>query len=353
MFKLFSVRSLTNTLPYTEKFKNQESIKPDLPKRKTVTISFRMANHDANLDSPHSSKDKRSALEYSETVLTTDQEQEIMSCSLVLSSVGISHRVSQTQESQVLHVSAENLHAARFQIQAYLYENRNWPPQPVASANSFTPLLQPPTLLLVGCLALLYSVTGPWSAHSFWFTEGAGDAEAILQKGEYYRLITALTLHADIVHLLGNCLFGGFLFHFFCKLTGNGLGLFAMLFTATLANYINVVLHGNNHLFVGFSTAVFAIIGMLAMISRNYRTGKRYLHMLPFMAGAALLAMIGSSGERTDLGAHLFGLLCGMASGWFLGRPTLLELRQSLLFQTILFGSSIGIIFTAWKIALL
>ncbi len=312
-----------------------------------------MSKHDANPDSPNASKDNSSALEYSETVLTTDQEQDIMSCSLVLSSVGISHRVSQTQENQVLHVSAENLHAARFQIQAYLYENRNWPPKPVSSTGSFTPLLQPPTLLLLGSLALLYSVTGPWSAHSVWFTEGAGDADAILQKGEYYRLITALTLHADTAHLLGNCLFGGFLYHFFCKLTGNGLGLFAMLCTATLANYINVVLHGNNHLFVGFSTAVFAIIGMLTMISRNYRTGKRYVQILPFMAGAALLAMIGSSGERTDLGAHFFGLLCGMVSGWFLSRPTLLKLRQSMLFQAILFASSISIIFTAWKIALI
>ncbi|HID02914.1 MAG TPA: rhomboid family intramembrane serine protease, partial [Desulfobacterales bacterium] len=292
-----------------------------------MTIPFRMPNYDSNLGKPGSTEETPDP-EYSEIVLTTNREQEVMSCSLVLSAVGISHKVIQTHDNLLLQVTAEDQHAARFQIQAYRSENRNWPPKPATSTNNFTPLLQPPTLLLLGCLALLYSVTGPWSAHSFWFSQGAGNAEAILQKGEYYRLITALTLHADTVHLLGNCFFGGFLFHFFCRLTGNGLGLFAMLLTATLANYINVVLHGSNHLFVGFSTAVFAIIGMFTMISREYRTGKRYLHILPFMAGAALLAMIGSSGERTDLGSHLFGLLCGMASGWFLGRPTLLELRK-------------------------
>jgi len=310
-----------------------------------------MSKYDSNPDVLNSSEEIPDP-EYSETVLTTNREQEAVSCSLVLSAVGISHKLSQTAENLFLQVTAENLHAARFQIHEYQNENRNWPPKPVTSTNNFTPLLQPPTLLLLGCLALLYSITGPWSQHSFWFSQGAGDAEAILQKGEYYRLITALTLHADTVHLLGNCFFGGFLFHFFCRLTGNGLGLFAMLFTATLANYINVVVHGSNHLFVGFSTAVFAIIGMLAMISREYRTGKRYLHILPFMAGAALLAMIGSSGERTDLGAHLFGLLCGMVSGWFLGRPALLELRKSMFFQCILFFSSAGIIFAAWKLAL-
>ncbi len=328
-----------------------ESIKAHLPKRTTVTIFIRMPTYDAPHNTP-APAEETSDPEYSETVMTTNREQEAISCSLVLSAVGISHKLSQTAEDLFLQVTADNLHAARFQIHEYQNENRNWPPKPVTSTENFTPLLQPPTLLLLGCLALLYSVTGPWSAHSIWFIQGAGDAEAILQKGEYYRLITALTLHADTVHLLGNCLFGGFLFHFFCRLTGNGLGLFAILFTATLANYLNVVLHGSHHLFVGFSTAVFAIIGMLSMISREYRTGKRYLRILPFMAGAALLAMIGSSGERTDLGAHLFGLLCGLVSGWFLGRPSLMKLRESMLFQSILFCFSAGILFAAWKVAL-
>ena len=43
----------------------------------------------------------------------------------------------------------------------------------------------------------------------------AGDSAAILNNFQLYRLVTALTLHADIVHLLGNCFLGGFLLHFF------------------------------------------------------------------------------------------------------------------------------------------
>ncbi len=285
-------------------------------------------------------------------IFTTREEQEALSCSLMLSSVGISHRVSQLPDNMVLSVAVDDAQEAKAQIKAYLHENRNWPPKPSTHHDTFSPLLQPPTLLLVGGLALFYTVTGPWADHSIYFSGGAGDAEAILQNGEYYRLVTALTLHADTVHLLGNCLFGGFLFHFFCKLTGNGLGLFSMLLTATLANFINVLLHGSHHLFVGFSTAVFAVIGMLAMISHGHRTDSRYLRIMPFMAGAALLAMIGSSGERTDLGAHLFGLCCGLAAGWFLGRPSLLKLRKSLLFQTSLFIGSVATIIIAWKSAL-
>ncbi len=282
-------------------------------------------------------------------VFATDDEQEALSCSLTLSSVGISHTYTETPNNLILSVTADNAAEADDQLKAYLNENKNWPPKPATTAGDFSPLLQPPTLLLVGSLALLYTVTGPWSGHSPWFSNGAGDADAILNAAQYYRLLTALTLHADVVHLLGNCLFGGFLFHFFCKLTGNGLGLFSMLLTATLANYINVVLHGDSHLFVGFSTAVFAIIGMLAMISRGHRRNKRYLRLLPFMAGAALLAMIGSSGERTDLGAHFFGLSCGLIFGWILSKPVILKMRQSLILQSTLFLLSIAAILIAWN----
>ena len=289
---------------------------------------------------------------YSETVLATRDEQDIMACSLVLSSVGISHRVGSSSENIFLQVSAPDLHAAHFQIQSYRDENRNWPPKADTSVKNFEPFLQPPTLLLVGALALFFSVTGPWSAHSNWFIQGAGDAARILQQHEYYRLVTALTLHADTVHLLGNCLFGGFLFHFFCRLTGNGLGLFSMLLTASLGNYINVCLHGDEHLFIGFSTAVFAIIGMLAMLGRHGRVSKHYIRVIPFMAGAALLAMIGSSGERTDLGAHLFGLCSGFVMGWILGRPFFLRLRESIWLQTCLFLLSCAIITVSWQAAL-
>ncbi|MEN8199060.1 MAG: rhomboid family intramembrane serine protease [Thermodesulfobacteriota bacterium] len=287
-----------------------------------------------------------------ETVYVTREDSHALSCSLVLSSTGINHHLTRDGETILLNVAQGDSREARRQILAYEDENRNWPPKPETSADDFQPLMEPPTLLLVGALALFFTVTGPWAGHSVWFKAGAGDAEAILRNGEWYRLITALTLHADTVHLLGNCLFGGFLYHFFCKLTGNGLGLFTMLVTATLANLINVTLHGGAHLFVGFSTAVFAIIGMLAMISRTHRSSTRHLHLLPYMAGASLLAMIGSSGERTDLGAHFFGLCCGLPVGWLLTRPYLLQLRRSFAFQTLLFLFACATIIFAWQCAL-
>ena len=60
------------------------------------------------------------------------------------------------------------------------------------------------------------------------------------------------------------------------------------------------------------------------------------------MAGAALLAMLGSSGERTDLGSHLFGLLSGLVIGLFIALKPLKQLRQSPFMQIAFFITAIS-----------
>jgi membrane associated rhomboid family serine protease len=287
-------------------------------------------------------------------ILTTDLEETALIWNLVLSAVQIPHHIHRADNANwQLFVAANKELRAIHEIESYFAENRDWPPAPPIPDNDFTPLLQPPTLLLIGAMILFFSVTGPWEKHSLWFTQGAGHGARILQDGEWWRLLTALTLHADTVHLLSNCLIGGWLIHFFCRLTGTGLGLCSLLLTAGGANLINVIIHGPDHQFVGFSTAVFAVIGMLATLSHQARkkfTGAHFL--IPIMAGAALLAALGSSGERTDLGAHLFGLLCGLIAGHILGGEPLRSLRHSFLFQSLSFLLFLTLLIGSWLLAL-
>lgn len=286
-------------------------------------------------------------------ILTTENKETAAIWSLVLSAVQIPHHLHHDTNNWQLWVTADKELRAIHELESYFAENKDWPPRPPAPDNDFVPLLQPPTLLLIGGLILFFSITGPWEKHSLWFVQGAGNGERILQQGEWWRLLTALTLHADTVHLLGNCLIGGWLIHFFCRLTGTGLGLFAMLLAAGGGNLINTLIRGPEHQFVGLSTAVFAVIGMLAVLTHQGRkkfTGRHFL--IPFMAGMALLAMLGSSGERTDLGAHLFGLLCGLVFGHFLSREPLHSLRHSLLFQSICLLFFLSLLISSWLLAL-
>ena len=83
------------------------------------------------------------------------------------------------------------------------------------------------------------------------------------------------------------------------------------------------------------------------------RTMHYFQHFfMPVMAGLALLALLGSSGERTDLGAHLFGLLCGLAMGSMVYFPAYDKLRRSVLCQFLLATACLTVPFIAWFSAL-
>jgi rhomboid protease GluP len=272
--------------------------------------------------------------------------------SLVLSSVDITHRIQYTSADDIeIYVATKQRERALYELAAYDSENQNWPPS--NQPDTFVPTFRAMSSVIIGSLVCIYGFSGDWDLQSFWFQKGAGDSAAILNNFELYRLVTALTLHSNIVHLMGNCFLGAILLHFFFHLTGNGIGLFAILITATTANLINVLVHGPGHLFVGFSTAIFSVIGMLCTISFALRTKRPTLHFfMPLMSGFALLAFLGSSGERTDLGAHLFGLLCGLVAGNFVRLPIFISLRSSFFTQTLLGAFTLAVFSACWLIPL-
>ncbi len=274
--------------------------------------------------------------------------EQLNTCSLILSAVGISHRIQPISAQHFeIFVSISDLQKAADELQDYEEENLHWPPSP--TYDNYAPVFRAMAPIVAALLIYIYGLSGEWSKESIWFASGAGDSAAILSSHQYYRLITALTLHADAVHLLGNCFLGSFMLHFLLLATGNGIGLFSVLVTSTLANFINVLLHGPGHHFVGFSTAVFVVIGMLCTI-RFADNAKQSMFplLMPVMAGFALLALLGSSGERTDLGAHLFGLLCGLITGNIVRLKHFTKWRGSISIQIILVLLCLFIIWASW-----
>ena len=287
------------------------------------------------------------------TVLSTTRRELIERCSLVLSAKSISHQIRNGINGNTqITVSADDAEKARYQLHKYIEENKNWPPPQIEVRHpSFPSFL--PTVLLIASLAWFHMVTGPWHPSSIWFAAGANDATAVIDGGQWFRLLTSLTLHADFSHLAGNCLIGGLLVYFFLQIQGIGLGLAAILLSGVLGNAINVAAHGGNHLSVGFSTAVFAIIGMLSMyqlIEQRQPLGIRFF--IPLMAGAGLLAMLGSSGVRTDLGSHFFGLLSGLGFGLLLAIKPIKQMRHLPFLQIFLLIVVVIVIMSSWRQAL-
>jgi rhomboid protease GluP len=291
----------------------------------------------------------------SRSVCDTRDRELLHLYSLVLSAADIPHVIrAGSLSGWAIDVSIDDFPRADEELRRYEAENSNWPERPPPQ-DDYSPFFRAQAILISCSLMLLYAVTGPWTANTLWFERGAVAGARIIEHGEYYRLLTGLTLHADLVHLLGNCLLGGFLIHFFFLLLGNGIGLAALLLSSCLANYLNVIGHGQHHHSVGFSTAVFAVIGMLSALNyRHHRFTRPARLLLPIMAGTAMLAMLGSGSEdgRTDLGAHFYGLLCGLALGTVLGIEPVFLLRRSIGLQSLLTLTSLSLPLIAWYLAL-
>jgi len=258
----------------------------------------------------------------------TAGERQAYLWSLVLSAVHIPHGVRREGEVWVIRVPAGAENAARHELAEFEHENRNWPPPKKEAAPGVyvSEDHQPPVILLMGLLMIFYGITGPWSSGSEWFKYGAVANSRILEHGEWWRVITGLTLHADAAHLFGNVMIGGLLVYYLCKVLGSGLGVLLLLLCGALGNGINVLVRGDtDFLSVGFSTAVFGAVGLLSGL-HIARIGSLRGLLLSVGAAASMLAFLGSKGERVDLGAHLWGVGVGLAIGYGLAKlPDFLE----------------------------
>jgi len=155
-------------------------------------------------------------------------------------------------------------------------------------------------------------------------------AERVMGYGEVYRPFTALFLHADLEHLMGNAVFGLvfglFVANSFGPLRGWGL----ILASGFLGNFLNVWIHSpGDFRSLGASTAVFGALGLLvgsgmeaAWRARSYRKGLSAF--APLLAGVMIFTMSGIGGPGTDTLAHmtglLFGVLLGLPAAYFLAR---------------------------------
>jgi membrane associated rhomboid family serine protease len=282
-------------------------------------------------------------------VVASGPPEHLALCSLVLSAVGIRHALHPHRSE--LTVPAGLADAARHHLDRYFEENRGWPERPPPPhTTGYTG--NPPTLLMIGSLAVFYLVTGPWTDEVSWFARGAIDSRMILEQGQWWRLITALTLHADPVHLLGNCIIGGFIVHLLSRTIGYGLAAFLLILCGALGNLCNIAIREAAHLSVGFSTSVFAGIGLLSglQVFTGQLTRLRNL-LIPIGAGAGLLAMLGTEGERTDLGAHLFGFLCGLGFGILARRFNLDKVINRSGLQEKVFILTLLVILVSWSMA--
>jgi membrane associated rhomboid family serine protease len=232
---------------------------------------------------------------------------------LVLASQRISSKLERGPEGWAILVGARDAEAAARALAAYEREN----PDPVSA--------QVPRIdygrtwagfAMAALLVAFFGVTGPRDPAVFWFREGSASAELIL-RGELWRMVTALTLHADLGHVLANAVSCALFATAVCWSMGPGVGWCLIILAGAGGNGLNALVHASGHSSVGASTAIFGAVGLLTglQLVRRRRLGFRGRRAwAPIAAGLALLAMLGT-GKGSDLSAHLLGFLCGAVLG--------------------------------------
>jgi membrane associated rhomboid family serine protease len=235
--------------------------------------------------------------------------------SFVLHAVGIDSQVIWLGRAWGLVVPLDAQAAAQLQLERYERENpprhSEPPPEPLHAAAWLGSAAYAFVMLLVGYLA------GRTAFGYDWLQAGAlltGPTRA----GEYWRAVTALTLHLDVGHLLANLGFGTVFGLLAGQLLGPGIAWASVLAAAAIANLVNAFIQPVTHSSVGASTAVFATLGLLAAYAWRKRVGQggRWAYRwAPLVAGVILLGFTGAGGERTDVLAHLTGFAMGALAG--------------------------------------
>jgi membrane associated rhomboid family serine protease len=274
-----------------------------------------------------------------------DSEQADL-CVLILSASGIACKPGREEAGWGVWVRAEDHPTAIEKISQYFRENPERPPPPAPP-----PLGTHRTWTGIGAALLpaIFHGAAAWHGVSRTLVNRFGAVSDRIMEGEVYRTVTALMLHSGAVHLMGNmvgiALFGTAV----CGVTRPGIGWLMILLTGALGNLANAALQHPGHRSIGASTAVFGAIGLLSAFQfwqKYRRPGHRLKAWLPLAAGLALLGLLGSSGERTDLMAHLFGLLAGL----LLGTPYILFIHRPLpdRYQKAAWCITGGILILAW-----
>jgi len=232
----------------------------------------------------------------------------------VLAAAGVRHRLVWSGEGWGLAVTARDAERAGAALDAYEDENRDEPARPAPAA-----ALPGSRWLGVAVAALLlgfFLVTGPRAAWSPWFERGSATAARILD-GEAWRVVTAITLHADLGHVLGNAAACAVLIPAVAAALGPGTGLWTLLLAAAGANALTALVYREGYSSVGASTLAFAAIGVLvapAVAARRLGARSRRRFWVVAVASVLLLLMAGT-GEGTDVLGHAFGLVTGAVCG--------------------------------------
>jgi len=214
----------------------------------------------------------------------------------MLAAVGISSAIGFERDAYLLTVDAADAAAALEQLRSYAAESRPAPAAPPAPPVVARPHAWVGCIVYVAVLLLIgFAIANGWWRLDA-FDVGELDA-AQIQRGQWWRAWTALTLHLDSAHLVANLGAGVWFGYLAAREIGSGSSWLLTVTGAALANLVEGRFGPATHRSVGASTAVFTALGLL--VAHSWRLRSRLApgwasRWAPLVAGAVDAGIISS-----------------------------------------------------------
>ena len=219
-----------------------------------------------------------------------------------------------------LQVEPGSLERARVVIEEYRRENPrfDWQRSSAIAAADGSLSWAPGALAWVLVLCLFHAFLPAVLRSAGWV-----EVAAVRQQGQWWRLVTATWLHADVAHLASNVGTGALTLGFAMGRQGPGTALCLSLLAGTAANVPGMLLREPSARALGASGVVMATLGLLAGHAVVWWRLSRYASKpvwISLGAGGFLFLSLGvnpASDVLAHAGGFLAGILLGALAAWF------------------------------------
>ena len=249
--------------------------------------------------------------------IPTRTRRQTMDWGLVLLSQGITATLDDGADGAGwgLWVPIADYPAALQAIHLYQEENRHWQWRRTLHWRGFHFDWK---VACWGLVLVAFHVAGHTIRRDFPIA-GRMDSAAV-RAGDWWRIFTAMLLHADSAHLASNVFFGLLFLGLAMGRYGSGLALLAAYLAGATGNAAGLIFYPEPHYGVGASGMVMGGLGLLAaqsitLLRRGFVGRKQVLGGI--MAGVMLFVLFGLSPD-TDVLAHFTGFVTGLALGGIL-----------------------------------
>lgn len=175
-----------------------------------------------------------------------------------------------------------------------------------------------PTYILIAVNVAVYGYTSIVSGNinntSDWVVSSYGQNNFLVLNGEAWRLLTAMFIHANVLHIVGNMLFL-LIFGLRAEKMFDLKEYLAVYFLSGLAGGLLTLLMGPDVWSIGASGAIFGMLGACTIYARR-SIGQSIMYALLY----SFFFLVINIGPDVNVLAHIGGLVTGLLIGYALAR---------------------------------